>query len=214
MHALRRRREWVWALKRDFPHLAFSLNGQVAGCHAAAHALAAPVPGPQAGSGSGAAGARIEGVMIGRAAYSAPWACLADADVAVWGAPANAATCRREVRRNAGLSLGTHGAPVQTSVRRASAGLDPPLVVVFCWPLLCPAARSRPATVEQREVAMLKSASMLAISTWQYMIPIGAAALCGVRQRGACGRTAGQCRARVPRSPMNLPIAATRKPLC
>ena len=95
---LRRRREWVWALKRDFPHLAFSLNGQVEGCHAAACALAAPVPGSKAGSGSGAAGARIEGVMIGRAAYSAPWACLADADVAVWGAPANAATCRREVR--------------------------------------------------------------------------------------------------------------------
>ena len=89
----------MWALKRDFPHLAFSLNGQVEGCHAAARALAAPMPGPLAGLGSGMADARIEGVMIGRAAYSAPWACLADADVAVWGASANAATCRREVRR-------------------------------------------------------------------------------------------------------------------
>ncbi|KAK9841940.1 hypothetical protein WJX81_000054 [Elliptochloris bilobata] len=92
------RREWVWALKRDFPHLAFSLNGQVEGCHAAARALAAPVPGSEAGLGShAAAGACIEGVMIGRAAYSAPWSCLADADMAVWGAPANAAASRREV---------------------------------------------------------------------------------------------------------------------
>ena len=114
MQALRRRREWVWALKRDFPHLAFSLNGQVEGCHAAAHALAAPVPGSQAEPGPGTAGARIEGVMIGRAAYSAPWACLADADVAVWGAPANAATCRREARLRLSASQACGSQEVQT----------------------------------------------------------------------------------------------------
>ncbi|KAK9818858.1 hypothetical protein WJX74_002305 [Apatococcus lobatus] len=33
------RYEWVWALKRDFPHLSFSLNGGVMGCYEAAAAL-------------------------------------------------------------------------------------------------------------------------------------------------------------------------------
>lgn len=33
------RYEWVWALKRDFPHLQFSLNGGVMGCYEAAAAL-------------------------------------------------------------------------------------------------------------------------------------------------------------------------------
>jgi len=100
---LRHRREWVWALKRDFPHLAFSLNGQVECSAVAARALAAPVPAPACGAGPGAAGGgRLEGVMIGRAAYSSPWACLADADVAVWGAPANAAASRREARAPVG----------------------------------------------------------------------------------------------------------------
>lgn len=35
--------------------------------------------------------------MIGRAAYSDPWGVLGDADVALFGAQHNAATCRREV---------------------------------------------------------------------------------------------------------------------
>ena len=33
------RYEWVWALKRDFPHLQFSLNGGVMGCYEAAAAI-------------------------------------------------------------------------------------------------------------------------------------------------------------------------------
>jgi tRNA-dihydrouridine synthase len=79
----------VYALKRDFPDLDFSLNGGVESCHGAAAALAHGADGP--------GGARLAGVMIGRAAYHYPWACLADADVAVFGAEANAAASRREV---------------------------------------------------------------------------------------------------------------------
>ena len=33
------RREWAWALKRDFPHLQFSLNGAVQSCHEATAVL-------------------------------------------------------------------------------------------------------------------------------------------------------------------------------
>ena len=84
--ALPCRREWVWALKRDFPELEFSLNGVVQDCHEAAAALQHEE-----------AGARLHGVMIGRAAYHGPWACLGNADRAVFGAASNAAANRREV---------------------------------------------------------------------------------------------------------------------
>ena len=67
--AAARRWEWVYALKRDFPDLDFSLNGGVESCHGAAAALAHGADGP--------GGARLAGVMIGRAAYHYPWACLA-----------------------------------------------------------------------------------------------------------------------------------------
>jgi tRNA-dihydrouridine synthase len=72
------RHEWAWALKRDFPHLAISLNGGIHTAHEAAEAIALDA----AGLGPGA----IEGVMIGRAAYNDPWGCLGDADRAVFGA--------------------------------------------------------------------------------------------------------------------------------
>ena len=81
------RREWVWALGRDFPELEFSLNGVVQDCHEAAAALQ-----------HSQEGAHVHGVMIGRAAYHGPWACLGNADRAVFGAAANAAANRREVR--------------------------------------------------------------------------------------------------------------------
>ncbi len=94
LHWPLRRYAWVFALKRDFPHLDFSLNGGVEGCHVAAAALGHRA----AGTGSSSGGdARIHGVMIGRAAYHQPWACLADADVAVFGEAENAAASRREV---------------------------------------------------------------------------------------------------------------------
>ena len=76
----------MWALKRDFPELQFSLNGVVQDCHEAAAALQHEE-----------AGARLHGVMIGRAAYHGPWASLGNADRAVFGAATNAAANRREV---------------------------------------------------------------------------------------------------------------------
>lgn len=95
------RYEWVYALKRDFPHLDFSLNGGLGSCHQAAAALRHCAP-----DGGGAA---IHGVMIGRAAYNHPWGCLADADVAVFGADRNAALSRRQVhRRSLPASLQLH----------------------------------------------------------------------------------------------------------
>lgn len=142
------RYQWVWALKRDFPHIDFSLNGGVLTLEETAAALrlindgaaagdAAPAP---SGDGEAAAAAAAEaaeaaeaaavaaeaadavaaasggavppgasagssgragvlGVMVGRAAYNMPWDVLADADRAVFGAPANAATSRRAVMR-------------------------------------------------------------------------------------------------------------------
>lgn len=83
----------MFALKRDFPHLEFSLNGGLDSCQQAAAALQHSVD-----------GASIHGVMIGRSAYNHPWACLADADVAVFGAAENAAKSRREVSCGSCLS--------------------------------------------------------------------------------------------------------------
>ena len=105
----------MFALKRDFPDLDFSLNGGVESCHGAAAALAH----------CGEAGARLHGVMIGRAAYHYPWACLADADVAVFGAEANAAASRREVGppaaagRLSGMREGVSSGDVQRVLLRA-----------------------------------------------------------------------------------------------
>ena len=77
----------MYALKRDFPHLSFSLNGGVQSCQSGAAAMQlAPLE-----------GASLTGVMIGRAAYNAPWACLADADRTVFGQPSNMASSRQQV---------------------------------------------------------------------------------------------------------------------
>ena len=97
------RYEWVWALKRDYPHLHFSLNGGVQTLEEAAAALR--LGGDDSGSlgggggGSGGGGGGILGVMVGRAAYNAPWDTLADADRAIFGAAANPAPSRRAVLR-------------------------------------------------------------------------------------------------------------------
>ena len=75
------RYEWVWALKRDFPHLTFSLNGGVLTLEEVAAALAIG-SGSGSGSGSGEAGGDgpggILGVMVGRAAYNMPWDALGE----------------------------------------------------------------------------------------------------------------------------------------
>lgn len=81
------RRGWAFALRRDFPHLHFSVNGQVDTTEEALQVLAAePAP-----------GAKAAGVMIGRAAWKRPWDCFSDADRAVFNADSNAATSRRQV---------------------------------------------------------------------------------------------------------------------
>lgn len=84
------RHDWVWALKNDFPHLQFSLNGGLMTCYEAKSALDLQHPSLPAGAG-------IEGVMIGRGAYNDPWGCLSDADRAVFGEAQNAAQSRRQV---------------------------------------------------------------------------------------------------------------------
>lgn len=80
------RRGWVFALKRDFPDLQFSLNGVVDGCHEAAVINEHEIR-----------GGHLQGVMIGRAAYNYPWQSLSDADKSVFNANENAAKTRRQV---------------------------------------------------------------------------------------------------------------------
>ena len=82
------RYQWVWALKRDFPHLQFTLNGGVTTPGEVAAALSL-----QNSDGSGG----VAGVMVGRAAYHDPWGVLANADVTVWGEKENPGGSRRQV---------------------------------------------------------------------------------------------------------------------
>jgi len=84
------RREWALALKRDFPHLQFSLNGVVQNCQEAAAIMGHRQEGVEGGGG-------LHGVMIGRQAFYQTWDCLADADCAVFGATSNPAISRRQV---------------------------------------------------------------------------------------------------------------------
>lgn len=79
---------WLFALKRDFPHLEFSINGGLQSAQEAAEVLRHRGPGGEA----------LHGVMIGRAAFNAPWTTLAQADTLIFGAAENGATCRRQVR--------------------------------------------------------------------------------------------------------------------
>ncbi len=80
--------EWLLALKRDFPHLQFSLNGGVLTLDETVAALQFPCPNETDG---------IHGVMIGRAAYSNPWRVLGGADVDVWGEPSNPCKNRKDL---------------------------------------------------------------------------------------------------------------------
>jgi len=73
----------VLAMKRAFPDLHLSLNGGVATL-AEAQALLAQ---------------GIDGVMIGRAAYHAPWDMLGRADAAIWGTAAPCPTAADALRR-------------------------------------------------------------------------------------------------------------------
>jgi hypothetical protein len=66
-----------------------------------------------------AAGAAMEGVMLGRAAWRRPWDVLADADRHVFGAATNAAVSRRQVRRFS-LDLDVSGKISEQRRRRPS----------------------------------------------------------------------------------------------
>eukprot|EP00892_Ulva_mutabilis_P003385 jgi/Ulvmu1/1418/UM011_0147.1 len=77
---------WVYALKRDFPHLDFSLNGGIQSIEEVREILA-----------HGEGGNQVHGVMIGRAAYNMPWNVLACADTQVFGCESDPAISRRQV---------------------------------------------------------------------------------------------------------------------
>ena len=80
-------------MARDFPHLAFSINGGIELGSTAASALS-HVP-----SDAG----RVLGVMIGRGAYNMPWPSLAAADQIVFGAKADPSLTRRKVHARQNL---------------------------------------------------------------------------------------------------------------
>lgn len=83
------RHQWVFALRRDFPHLSFSLNGGVQSCTEVSAILESTIQGN-----------KVEGIMVGRAAYHYPWQVLAVADTAVFGAAEDPAKSRRQVLRD------------------------------------------------------------------------------------------------------------------
>jgi len=82
------RHQWVFALRRDFPHLSFSLNGGVGSTSEVDAILQSTIQGK-----------KVEGVMVGRAAYNYPWQVLAVADTMIFGAGENPAKSRRQVVR-------------------------------------------------------------------------------------------------------------------
>lgn len=84
------RYHWVWALKRDFPHLDISLNGGVVTLEEVAAVLRFH---ERVDPGVGS----LTGVMVGRAAYNDPWRILGNADVAIWGEASNPCANRREL---------------------------------------------------------------------------------------------------------------------
>ena len=95
------RREWVHALARDFPNVAFVANGGIVDVAEAAAVARGEVPegllgGIDDASSSGPPRA-ILGTMIGRQAHADPWGVLANADVAVFGARSNPRASRREL---------------------------------------------------------------------------------------------------------------------
>ena len=77
------KRDWVYRLLDDFHDLTFSINGGVQTLAEARDLLSRD--------------SRLEGVMIGRAAYKAPWQTLSDADRCIFGEASNPATSRRQV---------------------------------------------------------------------------------------------------------------------
>lgn len=81
------RYEWVYALRRDFPDLNFSLNGGITSLVQARNVLD-----HRCGDG-----VNVRSVMIGRAAYDRPWDVLGNADKFIFGADSNPSLNRRQV---------------------------------------------------------------------------------------------------------------------
>lgn len=125
------RYEWIWALKRDYPHLEFSLNGGVNGLDEVGTALGRDghmlhsVCDPHA----------VTGVMIGRSAYHAIWDVLGDADRYVFGAPNNPVKSRREALEEyamyADAMVGRHGVRADGSRVPSVRTLTKPLLGMF-----------------------------------------------------------------------------------
>lgn len=141
------RHERVRALARDFPALAFSANGGVGGCHAAAAELARNAPAGGAGGATGGAdqeefeGAAspnhltdlppLEGVMVGRGPWKAPWEAIGDADRAVHGVPNRAAS-----RRALLLDYAEYCATTQARFETKPDGHEVPSARVLLRPVL------------------------------------------------------------------------------
>lgn len=121
------RYHWVWALKRDFPHLEFTLNGGVLKLEEVIAALNLRVDNVPGG---------LTGVMVGRAAYNDPWRMLGGADVAIWGETSNPATSRREVLRKYAEYADGLVEKLAKTAEEEGHGRRLPSVRVLCKPLL------------------------------------------------------------------------------
>jgi tRNA-dihydrouridine synthase A len=77
----------VHALARDFPDVAFTING---GINTLEEAVAIA-----RGEGTPVGGGRLVGTMIGRRAHADPWGLLARADTAVFGEASDPCVSRR-----------------------------------------------------------------------------------------------------------------------
>ncbi|GMH32913.1 hypothetical protein BSKO_00747 [Bryopsis sp. KO-2023] len=78
------RHEWVYALKRDFPELEFSLNGGIKSLEQTRSILDHRLD----------ENLHVRSVMIGRAAYEKPWDILSNADKLIFGEESNPAISR------------------------------------------------------------------------------------------------------------------------
>ena len=90
------RYEWVVALARDFPHVAFALNGGIVDIETAS-VIANGVrwnDDDDRDAKDAAAPANLVGTMIGRASHADPWGVLATADVDVFGSDTVPETAR------------------------------------------------------------------------------------------------------------------------
>ncbi|GLE08321.1 hypothetical protein PINS_up019386 [Pythium insidiosum] len=107
------RYDWVYRLKDDFPHLRFTLNGGVQSIQHAKQLLDAT---------------RLDGVMIGRAAYYTPWN-FRDADRLLFGEARNPNLSRPRdhrtvprLRRRSAAEMGRDRADLGDPVPHADVG--------------------------------------------------------------------------------------------